>query len=69
MPYWGGEVPKAGDHVKTGRGRTGTVIELQLNSPSMQGHDQVSVRWDDGGFTGISLAEEYELVKRSDGVK
>jgi hypothetical protein len=69
MPYRTGEIPMVGDHVKKlGTGRLGTVTDAQLNSSSHGGRDQVSVNWDDGGLSvAVSVADEYELVKRGKG--
>lgn len=65
MPYASGEEPKVGDHVKTAAGHTGVITHVQLDYPSMPGHNAVSVKWDDGGVgVGISVAAEYYLVRR-----
>lgn len=66
MPYRTGETPMVGDHVKKlGTGRLGTVTQVQLNTTSLGGRDQVSVNWDDGGLSiAVSVADEYELVRR-----
>ena len=59
-------VPKVGDHVKTADGRTGVITHVQLNYPSMPGHDAVSVKWDDGGVgIGVTVAAGHYLVSRA----
>lgn len=65
MPYASGEKPEVGDHVKTSRGRAGVVTHVQLNTTSLGGRDQVSVKWDDGGSVAVSAANEYQLVRRA----
>jgi hypothetical protein len=55
-----------GDHIKhTKTGRTGVITDVQLNTTSLQGRDQVSVTWDDGGRIAVSVADEYFLVRRA----
>lgn len=68
MPYASGKIPMKGDHVRKIRnGRGGIVTEVQRNTTSLQGHDRVSVVWDDGGVTiAVSTADEYELIKAAD---
>ena len=63
MPYADGGSPVIGDRVKnTKTGKIGTVMNVVLGVPSMQGHDQLMVRWDDEGFVAVSAAEECEPV-------
>ena len=65
MPYASNETPMAGDHVRTATGRTGVVTHVQLNYPSMPGHDAVSIEWDDRGIgIGVAAADEFYLVGR-----
>ena len=66
MPYNSGEIPGVGDHVKHSKtGRMGVVTDVQLNVTSLQGRDQISVKWDDGGAgVGKAVADEYDLVGR-----
>ena len=65
MPYENGETPMLGDSVRDKRGRTATVTNVALDQGHLQGEDQVSVKWDDGGVgVGISLAREYTLISR-----
>lgn len=67
MPYETGETPTAGDHVKhVNGGRPGVVTEAHLDQAHLQGEDQVSVKWDDGGVgVGMALAREFRLVSRN----
>jgi hypothetical protein len=61
MPYADGRSPTIGDRVKnTKTGKIGTVMNIVLGVPSMQGRDQLTVKWDDGGFVAVSAADEYE---------
>jgi hypothetical protein len=63
MPYRNGRSPVVGDRVKhTKTGKTGTVINVVPEVPSMQGRDQLSVKWDDGGYVAVSAADEYEPI-------
>lgn len=67
MPYADGKTPITGDHVRhVTTLKTGTVTHVDLNAGNTPGHDQVSVRWDDGSVgVGISLADEYRLMSRA----
>ncbi|HTS60084.1 MAG TPA: hypothetical protein VMH03_21250, partial [Terriglobales bacterium] len=64
MPYASGEVPIVGDYVKNQWEQPGTVLEVCLAAGNFL-HDQISVRWDDGG-TDLPLtpAAEFTLVSR-----
>ena len=64
MPYASGEVPVIGDYVKNQWEQPGTVLEVCLAGSNFL-HDQISVRWDDGG-TDLPLtpAAEFTLVSR-----
>jgi hypothetical protein len=66
MPYASGEIPELGDHVKHMKnGRTGTITHVQLNTASLGGRDQVSIKWDDGGIgIAVSVADEYQFLNR-----
>jgi hypothetical protein len=65
VPYASGEVPIVGDYIKNQWEQPGTVLEVSLARGSIL-HDQISVRWDDGG-TDLPLtpAVEFTLVSRS----
>jgi len=64
VPYASGEVPVVGDYVKNQWEQPGTVLEVCLAGGNFP-HDQISVRWDDGG-TDLPLtpAVEFTLVSR-----
>jgi hypothetical protein len=64
VPYANGEVPLVGDYVKNQWEQPGTVLEVCLAGGNFL-HDQISVRWDDGG-TDLPLtpAVEFTLVSR-----
>ena len=64
MPYASGEVPIVGDYVKNQWEQPGTVLEVCHAGGNVL-HDQISVRWDDGG-TDLPLtpAVEFTLVSR-----
>jgi len=64
VPYATGEVPIVGDYVKNQWEQPGTVLEVCLAGGNFL-HDQISVRWDDGG-TDLLLtsAVEFTLVSR-----
>jgi len=64
VPYTSGEVPIVGDYVKNQWDQPGTVLEVCLAAGNFL-HDQISVRWDDGG-TDLPLtpAVEFTLVSR-----
>jgi len=36
--------------------------DVVLGVPSMQGRDQLMVKWDDGGFVAVSAVDECESV-------
>jgi hypothetical protein len=58
MPYADGRSPTIGDRGKnTTTGKIETVINIVLGVPSMQGRDQLTVKWDDGGFVAVSLLQ------------
>jgi hypothetical protein len=65
VPYASGEVPTVGDYVKNQWEQPGTVLEVYLAGGNIL-HDQISVRWDDGG-TDLPLtgAMEFTLVSRT----
>jgi hypothetical protein len=67
MPYADGKTPIAGDHVRhVTTLKTGTVTRVELKAGNTPGHDQLSVKWDDGSVgVGISLADEYRLMSRA----
>ena len=46
MPYANGETPVVGDYVKNKWGTPGTVTRVH---EARDGHEDISVRWDDGG--------------------
>jgi len=59
MRYADGRSPVTGDHVRnTKTGKIGTVMNVVLVVPSMQGREQLMVKWDDGGFIAVSAADE-----------
>lgn len=62
VPYASGETPVVGDYVKNEWEQPGTVTRLHL---AKDGHEQISVRWDDGG-TELLLApaKEFTLISR-----
>jgi hypothetical protein len=62
MPYASGETPEVGDYVKNRWEQPGTVIAVHV----AQGvHEQVSIRWDDGGADLPSTsAAEFILISR-----
>ena len=64
VPYASGEVPIAGDYVKNKWEQPGTVLEVCLAGGNLV-HDQISVRWDDGGTDPPPTpAVEFTLVSR-----
>jgi hypothetical protein len=64
VPYANGGVPIVGDYVKNQWEQPGTVLEVCLASGNFL-HDQISVRWDDGGADlPLAPAEEFALVSR-----
>jgi hypothetical protein len=64
MPYASGEVPAVGDYVKNQWEQPGTVLEVCLAEGKFL-HDQISVRWDDGGSDPPPApAAEFTLVSR-----
>lgn len=65
MPYICGKSPEKGDRIRHRGGKTGTVTWVQLNYPSMPGHDAIAVKFDDGSAIGIALAADYTLASRS----
>ena len=67
MPYADGKTPITGDQVQHIRTlKTGIVTHVDRNGGNTPGHDQVSVKWDDGSVgIGISLADEYRLMWRA----
>jgi hypothetical protein len=63
MPYPDGRSPVIGDRVRnTKTAKIGTVMNVVLGVPSMQGRDQLMVKWDEGGFIAVSAADECEPV-------
>jgi hypothetical protein len=65
VPYASGEVPIVGDYVKNQWEQPGTVLEVCLAGGNVL-HDQVSVRWDDGGNDlPLAPALEFTLVSRT----
>src|SRR5271154_2400040 len=63
MPYTSGETPEVGDYVKNRWEQPGTVTAIHA---PMSGHEQISVRWDDGGVDLPSTsADEFTLLSRS----
>jgi uncharacterized protein (TIGR00369 family) len=63
MPYTSGETPEVGDYVKNQWEQPGTVTAVQT---AKAGHEQVSIRWDDGGADLPSAsASEFTLLSRS----
>ena len=68
MPYADGKTPITGDHVRhVTTLKTGNVTHVDRNAGNTPGHDQVSVKWDNGsvGVGKISLADEYRLMWRA----
>jgi hypothetical protein len=65
MPYKDGSTPTEGDRVRSQRGKTGTVTQVQLNYPSLPGHDALSIKFDDGSHIAISAADEYTFVSKA----
>ena len=64
MPYANGEVPVVGDYVRNQWEQPGTVLEVCLAGGNFL-HDQISVRWDDGGADlPLAPAVEFTLVSR-----
>ena len=65
VPYANGEVPIVGDYVKNEWEQPGTVLEVSLAGGNFP-HDQISVRWDDGGADlPLAPAMEFTLVSRT----
>jgi len=65
VPYASGEVPMVGDYVRNQWEQPGTVLEVCLAGGNFL-HDQISVRWDDGGSDlPLTPAVEFTLVSRS----
>jgi uncharacterized protein (TIGR00369 family) len=63
MPYTSGETPEVGDYVKNQWEQPGTVTAVHA---AKGGHEQVSIRWDDGGVDLPSAsASEFTLLNRS----
>lgn len=63
MPYISGETPAVGDHVNNKWEQPGTVTAVH---PARDGHEQVGIRWDDGGDEVPSIsAAEFTLLSRS----
>ena len=63
MPYTSGETPEVGDYVKNQWEQPGTVTAVHA---AKGGHEQVSIRWDDGGVDLPSAsASEFTLISRS----
>jgi hypothetical protein len=50
MPYANGETPVVGDYVKNKWGIPGTVTRVH---EARDGHEDISVRWDDGATQGL----------------
>ena len=66
MPYTSGETPEVGDYVKNQWEQPGTVTAVHAAKGD---HEQVSIRWDDGGVDLPSAsASEFTLLSRSAGV-
>jgi hypothetical protein len=67
MAYASGETPEVGDYVKNQWEQPGTVTAVHA---AKGGHEQVSIRWDDGGVDLPSAAaSEFTLLSRSGGPK
>ena len=65
MPYASGEVPIVDDYVENKWEQPGTVLEVCLAGGNFL-HDQISVRWDDGGSDlPLTPAVEFTLVSRT----
>jgi uncharacterized protein (TIGR00369 family) len=63
MPYTSGETPEVGDYVKNNWEQPGTVTAVHA---TQGGHEQVSIRWDDGGVELPSTsAAEFTLLSRA----
>src|SRR5271170_3019947 len=66
MPYMSGETPEVGDYVKNKWEQPGTVTAIH---GSTSGHEEISIRWDDGGLDLPSTsAAEFALLSRNSGV-
>jgi uncharacterized protein (TIGR00369 family) len=66
MPYTSGETPEVGDYVKNQWEQPGTVTAVHAAKGD---HEQVSIRWDDGGVDLPSASAcEFTLLSRSAGV-
>ena len=66
MPYTSGETPEVGDYVKNQWEQPGTVTAVHA---AKGGHEQISIRWDDGGVDLPSAsASEFTLLSRRSGV-
>jgi len=62
LPYTSGETPEVGDYVKNNWQQPGTVTAVKVAS---EGHELVSIRWDDGGADLPSTsAAEFALLSR-----
>jgi uncharacterized protein (TIGR00369 family) len=63
MPYASDETPEVGDYVKNKWEQPGTVTAVYA---AQGGHEQISIRWDDGGVDLPSTsAAEFTLLSRS----
>jgi hypothetical protein len=61
MPYANGETPVVGDYVRNKWGTPGTVTRVH---EAWDGHEDISVRWDDGGIDPLAPAKDFTLSSR-----
>jgi hypothetical protein len=61
MPYTSGETPVVGDYVKNQFEQPGTVTRVL---EARDGHENISVRWDDGAEDPLAPANEFTLISR-----
>jgi hypothetical protein len=61
MPYANGETPVVGDYVKNKWGIPGTVTRVH---EAREGHEDISVRWDDGATDPLAPAKDFTLISR-----
>jgi hypothetical protein len=61
MPYASGEIPVVGDYVKNKWEQPGTVARVH---EARDGHEDISVRWDNDGTDPLAPAKDFMLISR-----
>ena len=61
VPYASGETPVVGDYVRNKWGTPGTVTRVH---EARDGHEDISVRWDNGGTDPLAPAKDFTLISR-----